>query len=327
MDAARMNLVSPEPSAQQYFSDGATSPPEVWACISRDRNNLNLPVSHYFGQGCNLPREVWAWLNREGAFSDPSLTRFVAPFPPKDLMENVSGPISERGFASHGADFWLALSELVRHPLAKFDSVLDYGCGCGRLSRMFKGYTGMLYGCDINAQHIEWMSGNIPFCSAHVTKPDAALSFSDGQFDLIIAISIFTHLTEHSQQLLLRELFRIARPGGVLLLTVHGERAIERVINEPKIWEMISVDRGLFEEAKSRFDRGEYGFVQQWEQYPWCDPTCDPFPYGISFIPKSYIASQWGKWFRIEKYASGAVHDWQDVIVMQPREVHTPSNT
>jgi len=66
------------------------------------------------------------------------------------------------------------------------------------------------------------------------------LPYASGEFDLIISISILTHLSEHSQELLLSELFRTARPGAVLLLTVHGERAMERVINEPKIWEMLA---------------------------------------------------------------------------------------
>jgi len=315
-----MNFEDSDPTLKKYFGQEAAVPPEVWAGMCRDASNLDLPISGYFGQGCNLPREVWAWLNREGAFSHPPLSKFVAPFPPQELMENVSGPISERGFASHGADFWLALSGLVDRPLPKFSSILDYGCGCGRLARMFKGYTGNFYGCDINSQHINWLGQNIAYCSAFLTKPDATLPYASGEFDLIISISILTHLSEHSQELLLSELFRTARPGAVLLLTVHGERAMERVINEPKIWEMISVDKKLFDESKSRFDQGEYGFIQQWDQYPWCDPNSDHFPYGVSFIPQSYISSRWAKWFHIHKFASGAVHDWQDVIVMQPRK-------
>jgi SAM-dependent methyltransferase len=315
-----MTNMDVDPTLKEYFSD-RDLPLEVRACLSREGTDLNLTISEYFGQGSNLPREVWEWLNREGAFSHPLLSRFVAPFPPRHLMENVSGLVSDPEFASHGADFWLALSKLVHQPLTEFRSVLDLGCGCGRLGRMFKGHPGKIYGCDIDGRHIDWLSQNIPYYVAHVTTPDAALPYDDGKFDLIISISIFTHLSESSQDLLLEELFRIAQGDAVLMLTIHGERAMERAITEPKIWDMISVDKKLFEESKARFDQGEYGFVRQWDQYPWCDPTIDHFPYGISFIPKSYISSHWGKWFHIEQHASGALHDWQDVIVMRPRKV------
>jgi SAM-dependent methyltransferase len=323
MGTPRATVADSDSTLKQYLAQETDLPSVVRDCISREGANLDLTIGQYFGQGCRLPRETWAWLNREGAFSHPLLSKFVAPFPPKDLMENVSGPISERGFASHGADFWLALSELVDQPLTNFGSVLDYGCGCGRLGRMFKGHPGKLYGCDVNGQHIDWVRQNIPYYSTHLTKPDAPLPYPVAKFDLIISISVFTHISEDSQDRLLRELFRVSHPGTVLLLTIHGERAMERVINEPKIWEMISVDKKLFEESKSRFERGEYGFILQWDQYPWCDPTSDHFPYGVSFIPRSYISSHWGKWFHIEKQMSGALHDWQDVIVMRPRKTPT----
>jgi SAM-dependent methyltransferase len=315
-----MTVTDSDPTLKEYFAQENTLPPEVRACISPDGANLDLTISEYFGQGSNLPAAVWAWLNRDGAFSHPILSRFVAPFPSPELMENVSGLVSEREFASHGADFWLALSGLTQKPLTNFGSVLDFGCGCGRLGRMFKGHPGKIDGCDIDGRHIDWLRQNIPYYAAQVTNPDSVLPYADGKFDLIISISIVTHLSERSQDLLLGELFRTARADGVLLLTIHGERAMERAINEPKIWEMISVDKGLFEEAKARFDLGEYGFIPQWDQYPWCDPTSGKFQYGISFIPRSYIFSHWGKWFHVEKYASGALHDWQDVVVLRPRK-------
>jgi hypothetical protein len=76
------------------------------------------------------------------------------------------------------------------------------------------------------------------------------------------------------------------------------------------------VDKTLFEECKARFDKGEYGFVLQHGHL-----TTDDFRYGISFIPKSYISSHWGKYFHIERCASAALHDWQDVIIVRPRKV------
>ncbi len=313
-------MTDTDPTLKEYFARERDLPPEVRAGLDA---NLDLTIGEYFGQGSNLPQEVWAWLNREGAFSFPPLSKFVAPFPPPHLMENVSGLVSDREFASHGADFWLALSKLVHQPLTKFSSVLDFGCGCGRLGRMFKGHPGQVYGCDIDGRHIDWLRQNISYYAAQQTKPDAVLPYGNGKFDLIISVSILTHLSESSQDRLLGELFRTAKADTVLLLTIHGERAMERAINEPKIWEMISVDKELFEESKVRFDQGEYGFIPQWDQYPWCDPTSDHFPYGVTFIPKSYISSHWGKWFHIEKHASGAVHDWQDVIVMRPRKGQT----
>ena len=265
-------------------------------------------------QGCKLPPEAWAWLNREGAFTDPKLSEFAAPFPPANLMSNVSGLVSERDFASHGADFWLALSNLAPRPLAQFWSILDFGCGCGRLGRMFKGHPGHVHGCDIDARHINWVRQYLSFYDAQLTQPDASLPYSDGKFDLIVSISILTHLSEYSQDLLLGELHRITQKAGLLMLTIHGERAMERAVNETRIYDMINVDRQRFERAKGRFDAGEHAFVLQEGHL-----TAANFQYGITFIPRAYVSSHWSKWFHIERHASGALHDFQDVIVLRPR--------
>jgi SAM-dependent methyltransferase len=49
------------------------------------------------------------------------------------------------------------------------------------------------------------------------------VGFPDQSFDFIYALSIFTHLTEPLQSFWVEELGRVLRPGGHLLLTVHGE--------------------------------------------------------------------------------------------------------
>jgi hypothetical protein len=41
--------------------------------------------------------------------------------------------------------------------------------------------------------------------------------------DCIYAISVFTHLSAELQDLWMKELRRIVRPGGHLLITTHGE--------------------------------------------------------------------------------------------------------
>ena len=229
-------------------------------------------------------------------------------------MQNVSGLKSERDFASHGADFWLALSAAAPKALVDYQSVLDLGCGCGRLARMFKGHPGSVHGCDIDARHVAWVAANLPYVSAVCTEPNRPLPYGDRKFDLIVSISVFTHLNEASQDLLLAELHRVARPDGCLLLTIHGERALERAIDEKTIWDMLSVDRELFDQAHVRFRRGEHAFILQQGHL-----TSDEFVYGITFLPRAYVESHWSRWFEIKNHISGALHNFQDVLVLSPR--------
>ncbi len=221
---------------------------------------------------------------------------------------------NEQAFASHGADFWLAFSATAPQPLTKFETVLDFGCGCGRLARMFKGHPGNIHGCDIDERHIAWITNNLPYITALRTYPNKPLPYSDQTFDLVISISVFTHLNEPSQDFLLDELRRITKPEGLLMLTIHGARALERAINEQAVWNILSMEPERFKVAKSRFDRGEHAFVLQQGHL-----TTSEYEYGITFHPNTYILSHWSKWFHIKKYATGALHDFQDIIVLSPR--------
>jgi SAM-dependent methyltransferase len=109
--------------------------------------------------------------------------------------------------------------------MENFEAVLDFGCGCGRIMRHWKSLTGHhLYGTDYNPDLVGWcqreLGGIAEFKRNQLTPP---LDYEDEKFDFIYAISVFTHLTEALQYAWMNELTRVLKPGGLLLLTVHGE--------------------------------------------------------------------------------------------------------
>ncbi len=69
---------------------------------------------------------------------------------------------------------------------------------------------------------IEWCGKNM---AAHFAKcgSEPPLVYSDRTFDCVYAISVFTHLSDAHQIHWLREIYRIVTPGGILMMTVHGE--------------------------------------------------------------------------------------------------------
>ncbi len=131
-----------------------------------------------FDLGCRMDLKDWLLLNRVGCFESPNQQKYVSPFPPEKLMENVSGLTSEKDFASHGADLYKALTE--------FRSILDLGCGCGRLARMFKGYLYKLSGCDIDKRHIDWINNNLEFMDAKHSNVHPPLPHNDQ--DIVVPI-------------------------------------------------------------------------------------------------------------------------------------------
>ncbi|MDR7135221.1 SAM-dependent methyltransferase [Lysobacter niastensis] len=282
-----------------------------------------------YSLGCQLSVAEWAQLNRIGALPGSELRKYIGPFPPAELMQNTTGLTSEVDFAAHGADFWVALSEAAPKPLQDYSSVLDFGCGCGRLARMFKGHTGRIVGCDIDRRHVEWCSAALDYMEAKLSTVVPPIPFDAGEFELIISISIFTHLTERSQDQFLEALATVCRPDGVLLLTVHGARALTRAVNEPRIRAMIEVDEGRFQAARERFAQGQHAFILQHGHLTTLGEdgvlaegkaVSEPFEYGITFVPEDYVRTHWSKWFEIVDYREGALHDFQDIVVLKPRQ-------
>src|SRR5262249_60680166 len=63
---------------------------------------------------------------------------------------------------------------------------------------------------------------NLPFARYQVNTLQPVLGYDDDAFDLIYALSVFTHLPEPDQLTWMDELHRVLRPGGHLILTTHG---------------------------------------------------------------------------------------------------------
>jgi SAM-dependent methyltransferase len=90
--------------------------------------------------------------------------------------------------------------------------------------RLFLYISGLrLAGTDANPKPIEWDRENLPNIEFYYNQLTPPLAFRDGSFDLIYALSVFTHIPLELQQNWLDELRRILVPGGYLLCTVSDQ--------------------------------------------------------------------------------------------------------
>jgi SAM-dependent methyltransferase len=106
-------------------------------------------------------------------------------------------------------------------------AVLDWGSGCGRVARHLAPELGSrFFGCDIDADNVAWCNANLPgtYSPSSLEPP---LPYADNTFDVIYGISVFTHLRAHWESQWLAELQRVLRPGGTMLMTVHGQTAVD----------------------------------------------------------------------------------------------------
>jgi 2-polyprenyl-3-methyl-5-hydroxy-6-metoxy-1,4-benzoquinol methylase len=159
---------------------------------------------------------------------DPAL---ASNLPDEGRRYRVIGDRDARGFLVSGCTDYhrlnRALVEVTGRRLHEFASVLDWGVGCGRVARHFPARDAhALIGCDIDRDNVEWCAAHLPgrFVASRLEPP---LPFDADRFDVVYGISVFTHLREPMQLRWLAELARGARRGATLLLTTHGQTAID----------------------------------------------------------------------------------------------------
>ncbi len=155
--------------------------------------------------------------------------------PPPELIETEAllraGDLRVRGrrswyLGSGCREAWTVLTMVEQHGFdpAGMTNVLEFGCGSGRVLRHLRGIAGLhVAGTDANHRAIEWDCNNLPGADFSGNRLEPPLSFPDASFDLVYALSVFTHIPLQWQGLWLRELRRVLRPGGCLLATVHGD--------------------------------------------------------------------------------------------------------
>lgn len=149
------------------------------------------------------------------------------PLPPRRLMVRVAMTADADWFLRSGHAGYDAIAAHV--DLGNVTSVLDFGCGCGRVTRYFKEFAGDVAGSDVSAPAVAWCRDNLPFGRFETNGLAPPLAFDDEQFDLVYALSVFTHLTADLQLAWRDELRRVLEPGGRLLITTHGRSYVPRL--------------------------------------------------------------------------------------------------
>ncbi len=170
------------------------------------------------------------------------------PLPPRRLMVRVAGTADAEWFLRSGRAAYDAIAAHVS--LEEVGSVLDFGCGCGRVSRYWRGFDGVVCGSDVDGEAVEWCRENLGFASFIQNGLAPPVAADAASFDLVYALSVFTHLTEELQLAWRDELRRVLRPSGLLLLSTHGASYLPR----------------LDTDERERFERGE--LVVRWGEIP-----------------------------------------------------------
>jgi SAM-dependent methyltransferase len=166
------------------------------------------------------------------------------PLPPPDLIATEAlmhaDDLKVRAkpewyFGSGSREAWtvLTMTEKYGLELLSMRAVLEFGCGSGRVVRHLREIDSLcLAGTDANAEAIDWDRKNLPGINFRANRLEPPLAFQDDAFDLVYALSVFTHIPLQWQGPWLDELSRVLRPGGYLLATVLGDRYLKSQLSD-----------------------------------------------------------------------------------------------
>ena len=216
------------------------------------------------------------------------------PTPPEKLMFRVTG--NADGGLVKGAGLRCAsefLDVIGQHrDLSTVRNLLDWGCGCGRVTvhliDFLSQYDGLqVHGADIDGEAIDWCKQNLPRGGFSQIDPFPPLPWSEASFDVVVSCSVFTHLSEEVQQLWLKEIRRVISPGGLFLASVKSDSQVrERGISDD------TVDLMLDGIAPAGYYRG-------------------------TIQSREYTTSRWSKYFNVLAFIEDGLEGSQDLVVMR----------
>lgn len=171
--------------------------------------------------------------------------------------------------------------------------VCEWGMGMGRLIRNFPLHfsSARIVGYDYNDEYVECCKMNYQGISFYTNQLMPPLpKCSESSIDLLVAISIFTHLSDRSIREWFKEFAGKMAPGGVFLFTTHGHGFYQR----------------LTANEKKMFSSGQ---LVEWKQGAEGKRTF------ASFHPKTYIRDVIPKEFELLEHNEGSLNEQDTWIV------------
>ena len=166
-------------------------------------------------------------------------------------------------------------------------NILDFGCGWGRLSRLFLKYTSenQMYAVD------PW-DESLRHCAEHKVRARfgqteyicRSLPFEDVKFDLVYAYSVFTHLSYKACRTALSTIHSRMKNDSVLAITVWDKDC----------WDIIGQMRENVPVKKLQNEHDKKGFA--FIPHENLEPIEGEITYGETSVSLEYIEKEWHDW-------------------------------
>jgi len=281
------------------------------------------PSSRFAG----VSDDFWFWLFTEGYRANESRLRGLLPeMPPEAVQLRFTGASGDATLGEAFGFYQLVRKLAAKHRRGPVQTILDYGCGWGRIIRFFLRDVNLdnLIGIDCYPEMIDLCRATNPFCRFELVDPYPPTRLSDNSFDIIYSYSVFSHLSEEAHLAWLEEFRRVLKPGGLLIATTRArnfvlECAEMRRQQEQRFWMRGAAASFMDTDAAlARYDRGEYLY-----EAVGGGGVLDSSFFGETCIPRAYVERRWTTFFDFVDFIDNRKVSIQNVAVVRkplPRE-------
>ena len=163
--------------------------------------------------------------------------------PPHYMLFESFGKMDYASYYEKGKESAVDILDLLKkHHSLENINLLEWGCGPVRILRHIPKILAdkkvNVFGADYNPKTIDWDKHSFDNISFSKNELLPSLEYDNDFFDIIYCISVFTHLDEKTELKWFDEIVRVLKPGGIFLLSIHGESSKDRLSeNEKKIFD------------------------------------------------------------------------------------------
>ncbi len=265
--------------------------------------------------------DFWYWLFTIGYDNNVLIRQFFPSMPDEETQTNFTGRSGHLALSEAFAAYQLFKGILLNNSkdIGKFTTVLDFGCGWGRIIRFFlkEVEASGLWGIDCYKEMIDLCKKQNIGCNFKVIDTMPPTQFAPSTFDLIYLYSVFSHLSEEAHLRWLGEFNRILKPNGMVIATTRPRNFINTCIELSKQQNLKDFQRGaacsFTNPEKDLLDYDAGRFVHS---ATGGGGVLETSFYGESCIPKQYVEKNWVRFFSKVGYIYAEDHKSfdQDVI-------------
>jgi len=276
-----------------------------------------------------LAPEVWLARLKRSVVERAQGGLLYPNFPSAEIQRQFVGSAYEDALDEAGK-FYAFTQEAMAdraYPRSPGQGYLDFGCGWGRIGRFFlRDFDAKdMVGVDIDPGMVEFCAGaDLPGRFETIVNGQP-LPFADGQFRLITAYSVFTHLPPHLFRAWLAELLRVLAPGGQLVFTVEPPRFLDMVeAIEPdsdNAWmAALSVYKDQLPQLRADLAKEGIAYLASGG-----GDYREPDVYGETAVTAKFVAKEAAPHGgEVVRYVDDPARFWQAAVVIRKRDPNAP---